>query len=228
MTMTTSLSDRVREVVGTCKEWIKELKAMSPDRGGLQELATRIRNLLRENKMLEKQRWKPQACGVHPRNRSSGMLGPADCHALLDYILLTRWAWSEVGNPTAVEVAPPGEANRDDYLSKNEQLSQASGGLLAPCERDLIRALTVAGSHTTAALRCCAYETKSPHDTISQDGKLSLAKLRARDPTMYEAVMHGLAYEAIPWQVDAACPDLVDILIEADNLKHRAARDDTE
>jgi hypothetical protein len=215
---------KVQRLAPIINAMIDEYK-MNAVKGGLQEIVSKIKKALRQEGLTHKLRVVPLRAGVHPSNRSGDGLDAKDVHGLLNFITTTHWSWIEVANAWACEVAPSG-ARGDRYKTFNVELSVKSNGLLAPVDKDTLQVVTLTTGHTTAGLRCVAAGTRDIDSTISEGGQLSLAMLSAKDPVMGDAVRNGIEYEVLCWQIDEECPRICPLIIEADNLTHRAARQD--
>ena len=107
-----SFDQKTERVAGVINEWIREHRARG-DKGGLQALATKIKSLLRAEKIVVKQRMRPSACGVHPYNRGREMLIPIDVQDLIEAILEASFSWEEVQNAMCIEIAPQNEYNQE-------------------------------------------------------------------------------------------------------------------
>jgi hypothetical protein len=223
-----SHDERVRRAAAAINAAIEDYRKTEGS-GGITAIVNLIKQVLKTEGLIVRQRWPPNSTGVHPSNRGGIGLLPVDVHELLSFIALAHWSWDEVANALAVEINPTeGADSRSECINFNVKLTQASNGLLPPAEMDEMKIVTLTCGHTTATLRCVLGGARSTHTDLSQDGKLSLAKLSAKNEGMAEAAKIGLQYDVIPWKVDQACPGMCALLIEADNLKHRAAREDSD
>ena len=98
----------------------------------------------------------------------------------------------------------------------NVSLIEQAGGLLAPLSPDT-RAYTVAGTHTTQAIKATLHETKgvvtpdpaneSERKTYlsiwDEKGHISKAKVFAKNPAMQQAC-ESLPYTIVRWEVHEA------------------------
>ncbi len=217
-----TIHERVAKAAGEIKEAIRSSKDID---GGLQSLVAQIKFILRRDHLTYKQRVLPLHCGVHPSNKSGDGLSPMDVQNLLEFIAMTHWNWDEVACAIAIEIAPHG-ARAEQYKKYNYELAKRSNGLLADVEMDELKVVTATCGHTTGTLRCIAGGAKAINETWAEGGVFSMAKVAAKSPGMAEAANIGIEYEVLAWQMDEACPEIAEIIIEADNLKHRAARQD--
>ena len=116
------------------------------------------------------------------------------------------WSWQATSHAICVQV-PPGDKTVEDF---NRRLCQGSG--LAPVLPDSIQFGSLACGHTNMALRAIAAGVPSSYPLLSEDGKLSLDRLRRRDPEFAKAVEKGLRWKVLRHEVRVMFPKALDII----------------
>lgn len=112
--------------------------------------------------------------GVHEQNRDGEGVSSNHVHQLIDDI--SSLGYHESSNkPIAIEV-PPGPAG-DRTREFNVRLANESGGKLAPVEPMMIKYASVTGSHCNQAFRCFEAGVGHGSESLTIDGKLSIAML---------------------------------------------------
>ena len=115
----------------------------------------------------------------HPANRGGQGLDPFDVHTLLNRILLQGFVMQDTAHATCFEKHP----NRLDQIDFNLKLVDAAGGMLADFEPHVVECLTVACSHTNAALNCTLAGCESFLEHLCENGCLAKEKVRTRGLT---------------------------------------------
>ena len=144
-----------------------------------------VLSLLERHGHVYSMKLKPSFVGVSPLNRDGNGINPVDVHDLLGDIVTSGWLDSRV---TAIGVEPSCEQE----LLWNHDFFKHAENMLGTMDTSQIKALSLAGSHTTAVLRCFAQEL--PHEgdeMVTHKGKLNLELLRRRDPDFFRAVQDG-------------------------------------
>ena len=59
-----------------------------------------------------------------------------------------------------------------------------------------------------------------PNEKITDEGRLSLVKVRQRRPEYAAAIESGFVWEELDWEAEEAWPDLIDLLQEVSNAGH--------
>ena len=113
---------------------------------------------------------------------------------------------------------PPGETGAA-WRKFNVDLAAGSDGYLAPILSDDIDILTVRCSHTSAAVRAlmAACKTPFPNELGDASGRLSLARVTERSPSMQAPTKRGMEYTIIKHQLVTACPSLMAFLARSGN-----------
>ena len=173
--------------------------ASSEGKGKMKTVLEKILQVLMLAGLAYKETMKCDRMGVHPDNRFGTGVDPVQVHTLLWMIVQQGWAWLEVaGRAIAFAVSPK---RAKEQRAFNENLVELSGGTLAPIGPDL-RALTVAGSHTTQVLKAVNGQIKGmPEAFESQssglwdgNGFLDQKLIFEACPEMQKAVADGIEY----------------------------------
>ena len=171
---------------------------------------------LMENKWIS-----PEWVGVHPDNREKAMLVPIDVHDLLARVAQDGWSFKK-WDALACEI-PAGPVGQE-WRRQNEMLAEASDGLLAPYQGDMLQVLTGRGSHGTAALRAMTMGAKGIHPEICAEGCVSKSKICERQPSMEQPLSQGCPYDVIKAELVIACPRLMETLSRTGNAGHSVYR----
>ena len=131
-----------------------------------------VLSILEDNGHVYGMKLKPSMVGVSPLNRDGSGLNPMDVHELLGDITSAGWLEARV---VAVAVEPTCEAE----IKWNVNLFQQAAGMLGTLDPSQLKALSLAGSHTNAVLRCFDQEiSRQGDECICHKGKLSLELLK--------------------------------------------------
>ena len=131
--------------------WVNELMEKCKEDGtGMIATFSAVRNKLLSLKLASEGKVGNKAILVHPENRFGAGLDVSDVHCLLDLIVAAGWDSHEVGPSVCFEL-PQGAAGIDT-IEFNQQLVEASDGVLAPISKEIVGFLSVSSSHTTAML----------------------------------------------------------------------------
>ena len=161
-----------------------------------------VLSILEDNGHVYGMKLKPSMVGVSPLNRDGSGLNPMDVHELLGDITSAGWLEARV---VAVAVEPTCEAE----IKWNVNLFQQAAGMLGTLDPSQLKALSLAGSHTNAVLRCFDQEISHQGDEcICHKGKLSLELLKRRDPEFHRAVQEGLSWRVLSKNVAEQLPQL--------------------
>ena len=164
-------------------ELVKECSSMlsgAEDGERLVKTVHEVLSLLERHGHVYSMKLKPSFVGVSPLNRDGSGINPVDVHDLLTDIVTAGWLDSRV---TAIGVEPSCEQE----LLWNHDFFKHAENMLGTMDTSQIKALSLAGSQTTAVLRCFAQEL--PHEgdeMVTHRGKLNLELLRKRTPISSE------------------------------------------
>ena len=100
-------------------------------------------------RLLTEMRLSPLVVGVHPLNRDGAGIICSYCHELLDSVLTVGYV---PGRITAMAV----EITDDSVRKFNEDLVRGANGLLGELDGSRLKAVSLAGSHTSFMLRLIA------------------------------------------------------------------------
>ena len=185
--------------------------------------AKSVCNILKQHGLMWEMRVHCRHVGVHPCNRDGIGVSAVAVQQLLSNIFALGFDWAEV---KALAVETDG-AGRDDAVKFNERLVASSSGTLAPIS-DHLMLLSLQGSHTNQALRAIHYACSHPNQELTENGKLSVARIEAKDRSLADAVKNGC-----PWQVVSAnavklYPGLPQLLQTAGNACGQIAQGEHE
>ena len=134
--------------------------------------------------------------GVHPENRDGSGLIIAKVNNM------TMIYWTDGFNrdkvfATLIEL-PQDRDKCDDIRNFNARLIRASDGLLANTDVDLMKYMTVAGSHSTASCRTIKFAAKTTvKELADSNGCVRASLLLDKEPSMREPIETGLEYDLI-------------------------------
>jgi hypothetical protein len=154
--------------------------------------------------------------GIFPGNREKSMLVPADMHGLLaDTFYINgfnpaKWDCCALSVPPALKAA---------WLKANQDLVAKAGGLL-PAIHDLDLAAGI-GSNGVSSLRALKFGCNAIHQQIADDnGKVSFAKMLAKQPSMHKPVMQGVKVKVLRGELEVACPGTFQLLSRLGNVSN--------
>jgi len=199
----------------------------------IQAIAGRVMAVLESEGLVSRERVAPQNVGVHPCNRNGAMLDPHHVHELLAMFVLKGFNPGECRQALAAQISPGDDGAKE--RAKNEQLTKRSYNLLAPCQGDRLKVLTVINSHTSAVLRAVQFSDEArikvcpaTQHLAGNDGvHLSRERVLEACSSLRKPSDEGIEYIVIPHQLTALCPTLMSVLSEADNAKHSTYRRET-
>ena len=182
---------------------------------GAEAFGKMIIDHLKAVRLCSRVRMDVESIAVHPDNREKHMLLPIDVHDLLKE-LVTR-GWNE-DKCHILASGLPGGCLGEHWLKKNDQLVQASDGLIASYNPNLVKAFTGRGSHTSAALRCAKFSTVGVHaELCGENGRISRGRVVELQPSLAAPLDNGVNVDLIDPNLFAACPKLMATLSRVDN-----------
>lgn len=206
------------------KPALLELKAQyEQPEAPLVELRDRLKKLLKDNGLMKRMVIHCSVMGTHPENRYGDGVVPADVIALIGKIFGQGFSLLALLDPTCIEMPPPGHANHSRFLQFNIDLTSGSAGML-PSYTEEIKFLTVTCGHTTQGFRCFIGASPCDDPRFTVDGRLSLSKLKEKQPSYAEAVEEGIKYDCMKYQVDDAHPWISKLFQEAGNAGQQIAQ----
>ena len=154
----------------------------------------------------------PALVGVDPANRGGLGCSAGEVHLLLEDIIEAGFSPPATSHAACMEERP-GATALEDF---NKELVAAQD--LAPVEPHTLRYGSLSCSHTNMGLRALAAGVPSDHALLSEDGRLSAAKVRKRDRPMAEACEQGLRWRCYRWHTRVWYPRLPALIVEARNV----------
>ncbi len=162
-----------------------------------------VLSLLERHGHVYSMKLKPSFVGVSPLNSDGSGINPVDVHDLLGDIVSAGWLDSRV---TAIGVEPSSEQE----LLWNQNFFNHAANMLGTVDTSQIKALSLAGSHTNAVLRCFSQELSHDGDeVVCHKGRLNLELLRKRDPDFHRAVEDGVLWRVLSKDVAQQLPQLL-------------------
>ena len=162
-------------------------------------------NLLEKHGFLHKAQMQCKHVGCHPKNRDGSGINIVDVHNLIDNIVASGFVLNRVSS-LGVEVLDP------DEINWNMKLVEQAGGKLGEMDGNLIKVLSLQGSHTNMAFRMIFQGAAHGNLKITSNGKLSLENLRNHDEAFANAVAHGVTWKILSADVARQLPDLLGLV----------------
>ncbi|CAE7611208.1 unnamed protein product [Symbiodinium sp. CCMP2592] len=166
--------------------------------------------LLKQNNLVTSMRLSPMHVGVHPKNRDGAGIIAGDCLELLENVLSVGFVRDRI---TALAV----EITDASVRRFNEDLVRGSGGQLGELDGDMLKVVSLAGSHTNFMLRLLSQGAALSTSAASVDGRLSLEKVARRDPELANAAREGLVWDVISREVATRWPQFLGLVQSAMN-----------
>jgi hypothetical protein len=148
----------------------------------------------------------PRQVGFDPCNRDGAGGNAKEVLALASEIAHLGWSWPATAHAVCIEELP-GSKHVEEF---NRKFAEGTG--LAAVEPDSIRFGSLSCGHTNWALRCISAGVPSTCPALSEDGRLSLAKLEVKDPDYATAVKTGLKWLVLRADVRTRYPKALNIL----------------
>ena len=206
------------------KTKIEELLKIA-EQGTLVRSMESVYRLLEENHLMSEQRISARFMGVHPWNRDGSGVSSGHVAELLGDLVELGWSDSEFRG-MAVELS---QKDMPEVRSYNAKIIAESGGRLAEFDDlESLKFATIAGSHTTQAMRLFLAGMPHPLDTVTEQGRLSLAKLRQKDPDFHDVCLNGATYKVVSRIVPETFPQFCRLAQSAANASGHVAREETE
>lgn len=192
------------------------------DYGGPHQVSRFILKALQEQGLVHEATLPPSAVGLHPCNRSKYGANEESSHALLADIFAVGWNPEELVSPLAVEEDPV-----TSYIFKHSDTMARNSELLAPVIPNSIRAGSLTNGHLTLGLRALVAGMPSSQESITVDGRLSLAHVEAKDPDMAKAALQGWKWQILSHRCAALYGDILfEVLSDTRNIS--LARSESE
>ena len=153
-----------------------EVLVKACETGGLVQGMANLIDFLKQTGLAAEVRMPCAYIGVHEENRDGEGVSSSHVHQLIEDI--PSLGYHESANkPIAIEVpiGPQGDRTRDF----NVRLANESGGKLAPVEPIKVRYASVMGSHCNQCFRCFEASVEHSSESLTINGKLSIAMLEA-------------------------------------------------
>ena len=195
---------------------------MDAGRFGVAKTAQDILCALAALDLSYKQQIPPEFVAIDPVNRGGEGGNAAEVLVLAGKIAHVGWMWQACDHATCVEAIPGDGALEafDASLAAELNLPQPTLGSF--------RYGSLSCGHTNVGLRAVKAGIPSENERLSQNGCMSLSRLRARDIAHAEAVEKGLCWTVLKWQVRMLYPGVLPVLQGALNVAGQLQRKESE
>ena len=194
-------------LVGSVENMMKD--AEKGDR--LVKITEECMSLLEKHGFLYRMQLHCRHVAVHPSNRDGSGLNIVDTHELCDDLVSTGFVLKRV-SAVGVEVSDQKE------LKWNKTLVESAGGKLGEIDTEVIKVLSLQGSHTNFVFRL--FYQEAPHDKpkVAANGRLSMELLKRHDPAFHDAVADGVQWQVLSRDVALQLPGLLNMIQRHGNL----------
>jgi hypothetical protein len=188
------------------------MHAFNRDEIGIVQAASKILSALAKADLSYQMRVNPRQVGFDPVNRDALGCTVQEVHLLADDIAFVGFSWSECSHALCVEIEPG-----DQSVHKFNAML-CNGVDLAPVPENSLKFASLSCGHTNFGLRAIAAGVPSSTPWLSENGRMSLDKLRKRDQEYADAVDHGLHWTVLKAVVRSKYPDILPLLQAAKNV----------
>ena len=129
--------------------------------------------------------------------------------------------------PLASEVPPPSSNRHNDIVKFNNDVVWNSNGAIPPTGEEEFVTMSVAKSHSSMASRCVLLESPHSNEKLTENGILSLHKIKSLRPEYGAAIEHRLIWDVVCWQVEEQYPAVMELLQEAGSLTQTTCLEET-
>jgi hypothetical protein len=188
-------------------------------------LVPAIRNLflvLRRAGLMYEIKLQPRMVGCHPSNRDGYGINPHDVHSLLFDIYGIGFSLDEL-KAVCVEIG-----DDKSIVDWNLEMVLEAHGMLAPVEAAFLKYASLMGGHTNQGFRALAHGCLSDNEDMTLGGKLSIEKIKERDPSLAMAAVHGVTWQVITSATVAAFPRMCGLVQAAGNAAGQIAKGEHE
>ena len=154
-------------------------------------------------------------------------LVPMHAHALVDKFSTHGFSKLELVAPMVVEVPPILHPRRSEVVCFNEKIVNDSMGMLPKIEEEEYLFMSVSKSHSSMASRCVIKQSPHENDRVTENGCLSIHKIRALDAEYANVIETGFAWNVLVWPAAEEFLALVDLLQETGNLAQQQCLEET-
>ena len=181
--------------------------------------------ILEDYELSWKQHFKSNQVGTHPWNRYTTGVDTSEILTKIKNTVKSGFSMVECSRATSTE-RQPGPVG-DAYEQFNADLATSSDGQLMPVQPNSLKLFSLTVGHTNQAIRAADHGVPSDDMDISRNGRVSKALLSEKDHRWKKALEEGLEWRVIRWEVEAAYPDLITMVIEADKVPNAIAKVDS-
>ena len=190
------------------------------------KLRDELKELFLKDSIVDRRRCKPSRMGAHVKNRFGQGILPARPHKLLSDIFGEGFSLDELDDPWAVATPPSSTAEYEAIFHTNQNICEMSSKLL-PLYLDELEATSLTCTNTNQSCRIVLQGAPSDHEHLSENGVLSIERLRKKDPAYAQHCEDGLLWNIIPFEVEYLFPWVPDLFQEAGNTKQAYAEAST-
>lgn len=202
------------------------------DDGQIQALGAQIRGKLKATSLSKVEVVHHSRVAVASCNRDGEMLQTSNVFNLIE--AFTRKGWNPLESSNAFAAEMPDGADGEIERTENRNLISKARGLLPNYHVSDATIITVAGSHTTSALRTIDMADTQDIKAIAAlkhlartDGCLSKQQILEKAPSLLQPTTEGIPYTIARKQIVKRCPRMLEVLSQADNAKHTNAQKET-
>jgi len=195
---------------------VQEMIKGALEHGEKVSAAEQILNLLEHHQLLWVSQTPPEQVDVSIYHRKAFGVGAHQAQMLGEQILAQGFSWARCKEVLCMELPP---APHDEAeVTFNAELQNIANDVI-PATTNM-RRVSIAGSHTNTFLRQvkagspCVIESLADHT-----GCFDFQKLKAGRKDFEEAVVSGLKWRTLAWQVPVVWEDLPDLLQESLNTQ---------
>ena len=165
---------------------------------------------------------RPDEVGVHPSNRDGGGVEEAHVHALGAKISRLGFLRSECSGAVCVE------DSKSVTIAEFTVACLNACPRLAPAQKNTIRYGSLSGSHTNQLLRCAAAAAPCDIPEISENQRMSAAKMCQGDPEFAKAIECGLEWLVLKAETVEKYPELPALIQSSRNAPGSLHREETQ
>ena len=216
MAFRTSSAERLAVIAPRLKEIMRSYRemAMPP----IFALRDELRSLLIAHGLLVKMQLSSRFVAVNEKNRYGD--GIQVKHARNQINTFAKYAFSklEIGIPLATEMPPEGHKRYRKVADFNNKLVDDSSGALPRFAAEETKLLSISKSHSSMACKMVLFGVPHDNEALTEDGCLSLHKIKLVAPEFAAAIDDGFEWEVVQLCVDDAFPGVTDLLQDAQCL----------
>ena len=162
--------------------------------------------------------------GFHPWNRSKTAIIPSKVQSKVSHFYSTGLSSLECSKACAVQRSP-GQAG-ESHEAVNVKIVANCNSQLAPVKDGSLAQFSLTCNHTCQAVRAVIAEVPHPNPLFAPNGNISRAMFESHDPTFGKTIRDSTWFQ-ISHIVEDRWPEIIRVIIEADNIPNSIAEKDT-